>query len=202
MPLLDKANHAIGQKSSSTSIVLTAFLWILEVNASKEEKRACPFSSLTPRRKKTAKSVCKVWVSKLAESDEGSYYNHEKWLKDDKASEKPIETTAKSSFTSFLASGASFLGREAAKRATNSRPVPCHIKIGRRTFLKVYCSGRAASRKTPGSGLLSIFPGKCRSFRNMYRVKVGLAQNENCSSQITKDAFSTTEGSNRAERLK
>ena len=172
--------------------MLTAFLWILEVNASKEEKRACPFSSLTPRRKKTAKSVCKVWVSKLAESDEGSYYNHEKWLKDDKASEKPIETTAKSSF----------LGRKAAKRATNSRPVPCHIKIGRRTFLKVYCSGRAASRKTPGSGLLSIFPGKCRSFRNMYRVKVGLAQNENCSSQITKDAFSTTEGSNRAERLK
>ena len=54
---------------------------------------------------------------------------------------------------------------EAAKRATNSRQVPRHIKIGRRTFLKVYCSGRAASRKTPGSGLLSIFPGKCRTFR-------------------------------------
>ncbi|MCO0615525.1 hypothetical protein M8756_19870, partial [Lutimaribacter sp. EGI FJ00015] len=84
---------------------------------------------------------------------------------DDKASEKPIETTAKSSFTSFLASGASFLGREATKQATNSRPVPRHIKIGRRTLLKVYCSGRAASRKTPGSGLLSIFPRKCRTFK-------------------------------------
>ena len=95
----------------------------------------------------------------------GSYYNQEKWLKDDKASEKLIETTAKSSFTSFLATGASFLGREAAKQATNSRPVPRHIKIGRTTFLKVYCSGRAASRKTPGSSLLSIFPGKCRTFR-------------------------------------
>ena len=142
--------------------MLTVFPWILEVNASKEEKRACPFSSLTPRRKKTTKSFCKVWASKLAESDKGSYYNQEKWLKDDKASEKPIETTAKSSFTSFLASGASFLGREAAKRATNSRQVPRHIKIGRRTFLKVYCNGREASRKTPGSGIL---PGKCRTFR-------------------------------------
>ena len=41
-----------------------------------------------------------------------------------------------------------------------------YIKIGRRNFLKVYCSGRAASRKNPGStGLLSIFPGKCRTFR-------------------------------------
>ena len=74
------------------------------MNASKEERRACPFSSSTPRRKKTTKSFCKVWASKLAESDKGSYYNQEKWLKEDKASEKPIETTAKSSFTSFLAS--------------------------------------------------------------------------------------------------
>ena len=164
-PLLNHANHAIWQKSLSTSIVLTVFPWILQVNASKEEKRACPFSSLTPRRKKTTKSFCKVWASKLAESNNFSYYNKKKWLKDNKASEKPIETTVKSSFTSFLASGDSFLGHKAAKRATNSRQVPRHIKIGRRTFLKVYCSRRAASRKTPGSVLLSIFPGECRTFR-------------------------------------
>ena len=100
------------------------------MNASKEEKRACPFSSSTPRRKKTTKSFCKVWASKLAESDKGSYYNQEKWLKDDKAPEKPIETTVESSFTSSLASGASFIGREAAKRETKSREVPRHIKIG------------------------------------------------------------------------
>ena len=72
------------------------------MNASKEEKRACPFSSSTPRRKKTTKSFCKEWASKLAESDKGSYYNQEKWLKDDKAREKPIETIAESSFTSLL----------------------------------------------------------------------------------------------------
>ena len=63
------------------------------MNASKEEKRACPFSSSTPRRKKATKSFCKVWASKLAESDKGSYYNQEKWLKDDKASGKLIKTT-------------------------------------------------------------------------------------------------------------
>ena len=108
MPLLNQANHAIWQKSWSTSIVLTVFPWILEVNASKEEKRACPFSSLTPRRKKTTKSFCKVWASKSAESDKGSYYSQEKWLKDEKASEKTIETTAKSSVTSFLACGVTF----------------------------------------------------------------------------------------------
>ena len=85
------ANHAIWQKSWSTSIVLTVFPWILEVNASKEEKRACPFSSSTPRRKKTTKSFCKEWASKLAESDKGYYYNQEKWLKDDKALEKPLK---------------------------------------------------------------------------------------------------------------
>ena len=45
--------------------------------------------------KEDDKIVCKVWASKLAESDKGSYYNQEKWLKEDKASEKPIETTAK-----------------------------------------------------------------------------------------------------------
>ena len=38
----------------------------------------------------------KEWASKLAEGDKGSYYNQEKWRKNDKASEKPIKTTAES----------------------------------------------------------------------------------------------------------
>ena len=117
------------------------------------------------KRRRQNRFAAKEWASKLAESDKGSYYNHEKWLKDDKAPEKPIETTAESSLKSSLASGASFLGREAAKRETKSREVPPHIKIGRSTVLKVYCSGKEASRKTPGSGLLSIFPGKSRTFK-------------------------------------
>ena len=71
--------------------VLTVFPWILEVNASKEEKKAGPFSYTTPSRKKTTKSFRKEWASKLAESDKGYYYNQEKWLKDDKAPEKPLK---------------------------------------------------------------------------------------------------------------
>ena len=120
---------------------------------------------LQDKRSRQNRLATKELASKLGESDKGSYYNQEKWLKDDKAPEKPIETTAESSFTSSLASGASFLGCEAAKRETKSREVPRHIKIGRSTVLKVYCSGKEASRKTPGSGLLSIFPGKCRTFK-------------------------------------
>ena len=118
------------------------------------------------KRRRQNRFAAKEWASKLAESDKGSYYyNQEKWLNDDKAPEKPIETTAESSLKSSLASGASFLGREAAKRETKSREVPPHIKIGRSTVLKVYCSGKEASRKTPGRGLLSIFPGKSRTFK-------------------------------------
>ena len=52
--------------------------------------------------------------------EKGSYYNQEKWLKDDKDNGVSV----------------SFLGREAAKRATKSREVPCHIKIRQRTFFE------------------------------------------------------------------
>ena len=147
IPLLNQANQAIWQKPWSTRL-FTVFAWILEVNASKEEKRACPFSSSTPRWKKTAKSFCREWTSKLAESDKqdkGSYYirgagllQSSKMAQRWQSSWKTIESTAESSFTSFLESGASFLGCEGAKRATKSREVPRHIKTGRRTVLKVY----------------------------------------------------------------
>ena len=85
---------------------------------------------LEDERRRQNRFAAKEWASKLAESDKSSYYNQEKWLKDDKAPEKPIETTVELNFTSSLASGASFLGREAAKRETKSREVPRHIKIG------------------------------------------------------------------------
>ena len=131
---------------------------------------------LQDKRSRQNRLATKELASKLGESDKGSYYNQEKWLKDDKAPEKPIETTAESRFASSLASGASFLGHEAAKRETKSREVPRHIKIGRSTVLKVYCRGKEASRKTPGSSLFSIFPEGSVELLKMYRVKVGLAQ--------------------------
>ena len=82
-----------------------------------------PCPRLQDKRRRQNRFAAKEWASKLAESDKGSYYNQEKWLKDDKAPEKPIETTTELSFTSSLASGASFFGREAAKRETKLIPL-------------------------------------------------------------------------------
>ena len=87
---------------------------------------------------------------KISRERQGLLLQSRKWLKDDKAPEKPIETTVESSFTSSLVSGASFLGRKAAKRETKSREVLGNIKIGQSTVLKVYCSGKEASRKRGG----------------------------------------------------
>ena len=166
--------HKLLLNWEETKNFIFCFPWILEVNASKKEKKAlqCLFLSSTPRQK-TTKSFCKERASKLAESNKGSYYNQEKRWKDDKASEKPIETTTESSFMSFLASGASFLGCKAAKWMKKSQSeVPRHIKIiGWRTFSEVYCSGREASRKSPVSSMLSILQGKCRTFRKYIEQK-------------------------------
>ena len=66
------------------------------MNASKEEKRACPFESFSnPRQKKTTKSLCRQRVGfEISRERQGLLRteNQEKWLKDDKAPEKPIET--------------------------------------------------------------------------------------------------------------
>ena len=169
MPLLNQANHAIVVYKALPPKCSLLFPWVWKWMPPKKKKElVCFRPRLRNKRRRQNRFASKEWASKLAESDKGSYYpyyNQEKWLNDGIAPEKPIETTAESSFTSSLASGASFLGLEAAKRETKSREVPRHIKIGRSTVLKVYCSGKEASRKTPGSGLLSIFPGKCRTFK-------------------------------------
>ena len=170
MSLRNQADHAIWQKSWSTSIVLTVFSRFCYWMPLKKEKKAVRFRTRLQDERRWQNRFAKEWASKLAESDRGYYYNQEcssRMAKRWQSSWKTIETTAESSLTSFLASGASFFGREAVRRATKSREVPRQIKIGRRTVLKVYCSGRdrEASRKTPGGGLLSIFPGKCRTFR-------------------------------------
>ena len=165
MSLLNQANHA----------------FLTEIVVYKYSTHCFPldFGSECLQRRKKSLSVF-VHDSKTNEDDkivlqrvgfeisrerQGLLLQSRKMAKRWQSSWKAIETTAESSLTSFLASGVSFFGREAVRRATKSREVPRHIKIGRRTVFKVYCSGREASRKTPGSGLLSIFPGKCRTFR-------------------------------------
>jgi len=48
----------------------------------KKKKRSCPFSSATARRKKSKKSFSSDCTEKLAESDKGSYFDQEQWLKE------------------------------------------------------------------------------------------------------------------------
>ena len=50
-------------------------------------KRSCLFSSATARWKKTKDSFSSDWAEKLAESDKGSYFGQEQWLK--KLNEQP-----------------------------------------------------------------------------------------------------------------
>ena len=59
-------------------------------------KKSLSVFVLDSKTKEDGKIVFAEWASKLAERDKGTYYNQEKWLKDDKAPEKPIETTAES----------------------------------------------------------------------------------------------------------
>ena len=66
MSLLNQPYHAIWKKNVVFKYSTHCFSLILEVNAPREEKKACPFSYTTPRRKKSTKSICKEWASKLA----------------------------------------------------------------------------------------------------------------------------------------
>ena len=48
----------------------------------KKKKRSCLFSSATARPKKGKKLFSSDWAQKLAESDKGSYFDQELWLKE------------------------------------------------------------------------------------------------------------------------
>ena len=88
--------------------VLTGFPWILEVNACKEEKKSLSVFVLDSKTKEDDKIVLRRVGFEISRERQGFQLQSRKMIKADKASEKPIETTAESSFTSFLASGVSF----------------------------------------------------------------------------------------------
>ena len=125
----------------------------------KKKKQLVPFRPRLQdeRRRQNRFAKCGLRNQQRATS---SYYNQEKWLKDDTASEKPTETTAKCEFHEFLSERRDLFRPRSGQASDKFATVPRHIKIGRRTFLQVYCSGRAAPRKTPGSGLIC-----CRFFQ-------------------------------------
>ena len=50
--------------------------------SAEKKKRSCLFSSATARPKKGEKLFSSDWAKKLAESDKGSYFDQEQWLKE------------------------------------------------------------------------------------------------------------------------
>ena len=46
---------------------------------------------LQDERRRQNRFAAEEWASKLVERDKGSYYNQEKWLKDDKALKNPLK---------------------------------------------------------------------------------------------------------------
>ena len=164
--LLNQANHAIWQKSWFKSILLTVFPWSLKVNASKEEKRACPFPSLTPRQKKTTKSFCRQRVGfEISRERQGLLLQFRKMAKRWQSSWKTDWNYCGIEFHEFVSMQSEHFRPQSSQVRDVVMRGPAPYKIGWSSVLKVYCSGKEASRKTPRSSLLSIFPGKCRTFK-------------------------------------
>ena len=70
---------------------------------------------------------------------QGLLLNQEKWLKNDKAPEKPIETTTEPSFTSLSVSRANFLEHELSSQVTYEvARGPAPYKNRTKDCLKVY----------------------------------------------------------------
>ena len=131
----------------------------------------------------------------ISREREGLLLQLRKMAKRWQSSWKTIETTAESNLTSFFASGTSFFGREAVRRAMKSRgDVHRHIKIEQRTVLKVYHSGREAS-KLQEAVCCQFFQGSVELLE-IVSSKSGLGsnwltrcENENCPLQVSNDAF-------------
>ena len=111
-------------------------------------KKSLSVFVLDSKTKEDDKIVLQRVGFEISRERQGLLLQSRKMAKRWQSSWKTIETTAESSLTSFLASGASFFGREAVRRATKSREVPRHIKIGRRTVLKVYCRKRSFKKNS------------------------------------------------------
>ena len=166
LSLVNQANHAIWQKSWFTSIVLTVFPWSLKVNASKEEKRACPFSSSTPRQKKTTKSFCRQRVGcEISREGQGLLLQSRNMAKRWQSSWKTDWNYRGIEFQEFVSGRSELFWPRSSQARDEVTRGPAPYKNRTKYCFESLFSGKEAARKTPGSGLLSIFPGKCRTFK-------------------------------------
>jgi len=174
---------------------------------SEKKKRSCPFSSATARRKKPKKSFSSDWAEKLAESDKGSYFDQDQWLKE--LIEQPSAECDRSVSTSMLSASRSKITVEEPLADLESENTEAWQKLhghaivaGERLQEKInesvtsrFCQGSVELVENLGSknGLGSTWMFQC--------------QNESCPSHETNNlAFPTTEKSrafaiNRASAL-
>ena len=125
----------------------------------------------------------------ISRERQGLLYNQEKWLKDDKASDEPIETTAESSFSEVFrprsrqASDEVAKGPAPYKNRTKDffwKSVVARQKLKKKFQVAVccrFCQGSVEVLETVSSksGLCSTWLVRC--------------ENENCPSQISNDSF-------------
>ena len=157
MPLLIQANHAIWQKSWSTNIdQYRAHCFSMDFGSEclQRRKKSLSVFVLDSKTKEDDKIVLQRVGFEISRERQGLLLQSRKMVKRWQSPWKTHWNNHGIEFHEFL-----------SERSGQAREVPHHIKIGRRSFLKVYCSGKEALRRTPGSGWLSIFPGKSRTFR-------------------------------------
>ena len=162
MPLLNQANHAIWQKSWSTSIVLTVFPW---KRMPPKEKKSFSVFVHDSKTKEDDKIVLQRVGFEISRERQGLLLQSRKMAKRWQSFWKTHWNYREIEFHEFLSERSELFRPRSGQASDKFATGPAPYKNWRRTLLKFYCSGRAASRKTPGSGLLSIFPGKCRTFR-------------------------------------
>ena len=140
----------------------------------------------------------RVTSLKLAESDKGYYCNQEKWLKDDKACDEPIETSAESRFSELFRPRS----RQASDEVARARgPYKNRTKdfFWKCIVVRQKPRGQKLQEKLQEAVCCRFCQGSVELLENVSN-KTGLGstwlvhcENENCPSPITNDPFSTTE---------
>ena len=74
---------------------------------SEKKKRSCPFLSAMARQKRPKKSFNSDWAAKLVESNKGSYFDQEQWLKDLNGQPSAEHNLSVSTSTSILSASRS-----------------------------------------------------------------------------------------------
>ena len=151
MPLLNReANHSIWQKSWST-IKYSAHCLSLDFGSEclQRRKKSLSVFVLDSKTKEDDKIVLQRVGFEISRERQGLLLQSRKMAK---------------RWQSFWKTHWNYRGIEfhefASEQSELFRPWR-----GRSTVLKVYCSGKEALRKTPGSGLWSSFPGKYRTLK-------------------------------------